>query len=216
MFKGYSEEPSYRQLYAAVFASHPIKRFNPYEIPPIDSIQPKPKTSFPTPLTTRYKTHYNPRAIKIRNSINSPATSREHKSPITYRSNPNSPLPLKSKVETTLKEEKPIESKKEHEAKPKLILKGRKRIGLKIDAKKLRWYDMRPRLLINRYYRKNFILNFTHKKDNVMSIAQILKQPLHAKSLSYTPNILFDRSIFTAEPVKSSNNEQIWQLKINI
>eukprot|EP00826_Nyctotherus_ovalis_P044432 TRINITY_DN4796_c0_g2_i2.p1 TRINITY_DN4796_c0_g2~~TRINITY_DN4796_c0_g2_i2.p1 ORF type:complete len:200 (-),score=24.44 TRINITY_DN4796_c0_g2_i2:156-755(-) len=85
---------------------------------------------------------------------------------------------------------------------PKLILASKNLKAVASSKPKTRWYDIRPRLLINHYYRKNFILNFTHKKDSGLTIAEVLKKSLHAKSSSCGPGVMFGRAIFTVRAVE--------------
>lgn len=47
--------------------------------------------------------------------------------------------------------------------------------GIKYDFKNMRWYDCRPRLIINRYYRKNFTLNCIQKPAGNFMLSSVTK-----------------------------------------
>lgn len=106
-------------------------------------------------------------------------------------------------------------------SRPRLILTSRKLKSTGVmtteqnaKPKKPRWYDMRPRLIINRYYRKNFILNYIYKKNNALTIAQVLKRPLRAKNSQGGMSEEFEKAVFTTEPLASCNkSEQAFRVK---
>jgi len=55
---------------------------------------------------------------------------------------------------------------------------------IKPDFKNMKWYDCRPRLVINRYYRKNFILNCIRRGANNFMISSVTKHDHSKKSHS--------------------------------
>eukprot|EP00826_Nyctotherus_ovalis_P015974 TRINITY_DN14590_c0_g1_i1.p1 TRINITY_DN14590_c0_g1~~TRINITY_DN14590_c0_g1_i1.p1 ORF type:complete len:296 (+),score=36.75 TRINITY_DN14590_c0_g1_i1:45-890(+) len=69
--------------------------------------------------------------------------------------------------------------------------------SLEAKRSKPKWYDCRPRLIINRYYRENFVLNAT-KNIRKITLADIWQSAAGDRSL-FIPVNLFNKSGFSSE-----------------
>ena len=201
---------SFRELYSIIFSADLIKCLGFYEFTPFGTRVLSAKTTLPTPFTTRYETNfkeikvsssardlkypqYNPRSpqIKDKTVMNRKVTTSE------YLNN----LAMTNRL--TDNDVRDVETRKTI-ANDKNLKKVRiTSERIKISAKKIRWYDMKPRLLTNHYYRNNFAINFVRRKDHPLITSELLKAPVRVKSSSCRPSITFNRAIFSAKPIKS-------------
>ena len=71
------------------------------------------------------------------------------------------------------------------------------------ETKKIKWYDIRPRLIINKYYMKNFMLNCISNK-NTQTLSNICKTVNSSLNKLNNPDYAINNSIFNAD----LNNKQ--------
>lgn len=228
MFNKRFTEPTYRELYAAIFSPNKSKLFKPRETKTTEEVHDET-----TPITVKYKRQSNRPRGSI-NVLSACETAEEWKLTnglLPHRYSACSPpkTTINSRAPPLINLAQPLHKTEEgnvsedilktyNSASQTILPKARleqteKNVkSTKSLEKKPRWYDMRPRLIINRYYRKNFILNFIYKRNNILTIAKVLSRPLHKKTIR--THEVFKSAVFTTETIESYNkNEQTLQIR---